>query len=509
MRKASAIFLLLCFLIMLSACGLHSEPEQTAGVLSALEPQSVFSYFEKICTVPRGSGNTQAISNFVAAFADEQGLDYNQDEYGNVIIYKPAFEGYEDKEPIALQCHIDMVCAAKDESKDMTKEGIKPVTDGVKVWADGTSLGGDDGIGMAIIMSVLSNKELAHPAIEAIFTVDEETDLKGAYTVDVGLLKSTRMINLDSEEAGYVYVSCGGGKALGISIPVKARQLSGQSAFKIKLRGLCGGHSGEEIKFGRANAIKQTGELLYAALEKFDIAVSQWNGGVADNAIPKEAYIVCSVPNEQASDFESFVTDFGKKLKSAFSETDPDMELTIEAFEAFDSAVTDDELESIVTALHEMPDGVIKMSEILDGIPETSLNTGIINLSDGKLHIATCVRSSNLTALNAVVDEVVNIVDNCGGKYEIISDFPAWEYVEDSSLQELVMNSYKTATGKNAETKITHSGLECGIFYERIDGADIVSIGPDVKNAHTTEESITVETVAEVYSVLLDVLKNA
>lgn len=470
MKKATAIILVLCFLVPFSACGTGSKPGQAANVLSALKSQSVFSYFEQICAIPRGSDNTQAISNFVAAFAQEQELDYDQDEHGNVLIFKPAAKGFEGREPIALQCHIDMVYVAADASSDTTHKAVTPVTDGRKLWAADSSLGGDNGIGTAIIMSILADKKLQHPPLEAIFTINEETNFEGAYTVNVSLLKSKRILNLDAEQAGSIYVSSAGGKVLDITIPVKTQKLSNQKVFKLTLSGLTGGHSGENIKFGRANAIKQTGELLYAALNEFDLTISEWNGGVSDNAIPTDTYVLCSVSPKDTSDFESFVGSFGDKLKAKFSDTDPDMELTIETAGKADAEVIDENLKRIVTAIHEIPDGVIKMSEVLDGNPETSLNIGVIKLSEGELKIKTLIRSSNMTALNEVVNEFAKIVKASGGKYTISADFPTWEYVEESSLRELVQSTYKSVTGKNAVIKITHAALECGVFYERMGG---------------------------------------
>lgn len=466
-------------------------------------PEKVFEIFRDFSGIPHGSGNTAGATKFCVNFAKEHGLNAETDEIGNVIIKKPASKGFEDHPALILQGHLDMVCEkAPGKEIDFTKEGLTLYRDGDFIFADGTTLGGDDGIAVAMILALLCEKELSHPEIEAVFTIDEETGMDGARALDTSRLFGKTMINLDSEDEDTLWVSCAGGARANAEIPVARTSSNYESAFKITLSGLCGGHSGTEIDKGRLNAVKELSRFV-SSLDGTEL--SDIRGGLMDNAIPREA--VAIVKTDRENELLKSVFDFEAELKTLSSD-DSALTLTAEKIDLDAPVLTDDSKKAVLGFINEAPNGVIAMSKNIEGLVETSLNLGILKLEEEKLLASFAVRSS----VNTEKDKLLKAVSDCAERFSGIASFhgeyPAWEYNETSRVRDVIAAVYEEKHGKKCEVRAIHAGLECGIFYDKIEGLDCVSFGPNIYDIHTPEERLSVSSVSRVYSLLKDVLER-
>ncbi|MBS6195350.1 MAG: aminoacyl-histidine dipeptidase [Clostridiales bacterium] len=479
------------------------------SVLNNLNPQKVFHFFEELCKIPHGSGNTEAISDYLVAFAKERNLRYYQDELDNVVIYKNASVGYESAPVTILQGHMDMVAEKTPESShDFEKDGLKLRIEGDFITAEGTTLGGDNGIAVAYMMAVLNDDTLKHPALECVFTSDEETGLWGAKGLDVSVLKGRYMINMDSEEEGYLWISCAGGLS-GISrIPVQYQDMEGEVA-EVVIDGLTGGHSGAEIDKIRANANKLMGRFLHELGQKAGFTIAGIEGGTKDNAITRECKALLVINPEETEIVEQYAAEYQENLRKEYSATDAGIcvRVTFEGYREI-PALTMLSKEKTVFFLMNVPYGVEKMSGEIEGLVETSNNIGILKLEDGELFASCGVRSSVESAKFHVSDKIRYLTEFLGGEYVPEGDYPAWEYKKDSVLRDLMVASYKEMFRKEPEVKAIHAGLECGLFYDRIPGLDCVSFGPDMQDIHTTEEKLSISSVERMWNYLLKVLEN-
>ena len=478
-------------------------------ILENLEPQNVFYYFEEICKIPHGSGNTGQISDYLKAFADEHGLYCRQDELNNIIMIKEASKGYEDHEPVLLQGHMDMV-AVKDAdcTIDMTKDGLQLEILGDRLSAKGTSLGGDDGIAVAFGLALLAGEEYRHPKIELILTVDEEVGMEGAAGLKVDDLTAKRMINLDQEEEKMFIVGCAGGARIDIRKKTETEQVNGMLC-KLKISGLQGGHSGQEINKERGNAICLMGRLLAALQEKTPIYLKEVNGGTADNAIPNE---VCAeiVVTEWTEDIAAFMEEKFCGLKAEFAGKEDGLkcELQVGAEDALIEVCNRKDSEQWIHLLNVIPHGVIANSVKMKGLVETSLNPGILNVSAVEGMVSTSVRSSNAAAKEALINQLKSLAALCGATVGIRGDYPGWDYDPDSPLREKMVTIYEEMYGVKPQIEAIHAGLECGIFQSKIPGLDCVSIGPDMQDIHTTRETLSIPSVQRVWKFLLKVLES-
>ena len=436
-------------------------------ILDNLEPQNVFYYFEEICRIPHGSGNTRQISDYLKAFADEHDLYCRQDELNNIIMIKEASKGYEDHEPVLLQGHMDMV-AVKDAdcTIDMTKDGLQLEILGDRLSAKGTSLGGDDGIAVAYGLAILDSTDLSHPALEAVFTVDEEIGLLGANGFDCSVLKGRRMINLDSEEEGRLWVSCAGGVSGNSYLPVQRVEASGEKV-SIKITGLTGGHSGAEIHKNRASIC--------------GYALKDLEGGLKDNAIPRECTAALLVLPEEVS----LVTSQAEKMQAAFREeyAGSDENITIQVTKEGNEdaeVLHPTSQEKVIFFLMNFPFGVKKMSGTIEGLVETSCNPGIMKLYRDELFVQTSIRSSVGSAKEALSHKIQYLSEFLGGEYDTEGNYPAWEYRKDSGLRDKMVEVYKEMYHQDLQVVAIHAGLECGLFYERMEGLDCTSLGPNI-----------------------------
>lgn len=478
-------------------------------ILENLEPQNVFYYFEEICKIPHGSGNTRQISDYLKAFADEHGLYCRQDELNNIIMIKEASKGYEDHEPVLLQGHMDMV-AVKDAdcTIDMTKDGLQLEILGDRLTAKGTSLGGDDGIAVAFGLALLAGEEYRHPRIELILTVDEEVGMEGATGLTVGDLTAKRMINLDQEEEKIFITGCAGGARIDIRKKTETEQVEGMLC-KLKISGLQGGHSGQEIDKERGNAICLMGRLLAALQEKTPVYLKEVNGGTADNAIPNE---VCAeiVVTEWTEDIAAFMEEKFCGLKAEFAGKEDGLkcELQVGAEDALIEVCNRKDSEQWIHLLNVIPHGVIANSVKMKGLVETSLNPGILNVSAVEGMVSTSVRSSNAAAKEALINQLKSLAALCDATVGIRGDYPGWDYDPDSPLREKMVTIYEEMYGVKPQIEAIHAGLECGIFQSKIPGLDCVSIGPDMQDIHTTRETLSIPSVQRVWKFLLKVLES-
>ena len=475
--------------------------------LENCEPKRVFYYFEELCKIPHGSGNTKQISDYLVSFAKEHGLEYVQDEMNNVVIYKPATEGYEDAPAVILQGHMDMVCEKRpDVDHDFTKDPLNiSVKDGY-VTANGTTLGGDDGIAVAYGLALLESKDLAHPALEVLITVDEEIGLLGAEGFDCSVLKGKRLINLDSEAEGSLWISCAGGLSGISTIPVQRVEAEGQKAA-VKITGLMGGHSGAEIDKKRANANVLMGRFLYSLQQETAYEIISLAGGQKDNAITREADAELLV--EDINSVKACAEKLQKGFREEYAGTDEGITVEITDLGVASAKVLHPtSREKVLFFLMEVPFGIQKMSGSIDGLVETSTNIGIVKLGEDEFLGSSSVRSSVEAAGAALSDKICYLTEFLGGEYTVQGAYPAWEYRKDSPLRDQMVEVYEEMYGEKPNVVAIHAGLECGLFYKKIEGLDCVSLGPNMKDIHTSEEVLYIASTERVWKYLVKVLES-
>ncbi len=473
-------------------------------VLENLEPKKVFEYFEIISSIPRGSGKTDRISDYCENFAKEKNFDYYRDSVGNVVIFKNGSQGRENEAPVILQGHLDMVCEKENSCNiDFDNDGLSLIVDGDFIYADGTTLGGDEGIAVAMCLAILDSSDISHPPIEAVFTIDEETGMIGAENLDTTVLKGKRMINIDSEEEGVLLVSCAGGARIDIVLPIK-REKANIKLIEITVGGLHGGHSGAEIHVGYANASVLMGRLLKALSEECEFGLVSVNGGTKDNAITRECKAVVSTN----SDISAFISVIENDFKDKFSKTDPDLFVSVSEANIDEKVMTEEATKSAVSILKELPYGVVAMSKEIDGLVETSLNLGTLKTSTDRIDFGYSVRSSKDDEKEILLNKLVSIAEKYNAGYEITGKYPGWAFVKDSELQKIMAETYREMYGKEMVVTAIHAGLECGLFSGKISGLDCVSIGPDLFDIHTPDERMSISSVKRVWEYLLCVLGN-
>lgn len=477
------------------------------AVLEQLAPQAVFHYFEEICGIPHGSGNVEQISNYLADFAKERNLEYYQDELRNVIIIKGASEGYEAEEPIILQGHMDMVAVQKPGSDiDMKKEGLRLAIEGDYIYAQDTSLGGDDGIAVAYALALLDSKEVKHPRLEVVITVDEEVGMEGASGIDLSMLKGHLMLNLDSEDEGIFLAGCAGGGRVRSTLAIEREQKKG-SIYRVRIGGLLGGHSGSEIHRERANSNILMGRLLKRIPE--NAALTELAGGLADNAIPRETEAEFIVEKTGQAAFEAAVKELEAELKHEFEVKDSGIFVEMKREEeAEKQALTQESMWWAANLIFLQPNGVQAMSADIHGLVQTSLNLGILKLSGDKIILDTAVRSSVESEKRALIGRLKALSELCGAEMTVSGEYPAWEYRQDSRLRDRMVKVYEEMYGKAPKIEAIHAGLECGILAGKIKDLDCVSIGPDMKDIHTTEEMLSIPSVKSVWEFVVKVLER-
>lgn len=483
-------------------------------VLSSLEPHKVFEYFEEICSIPHGSSNTKKISDYLVTFAREHDLRYIKDQSNNVIIFKDGTPGYEASAPVMLQGHMDMVCEKdKDCNIDFERDGLELVLNDGIISANGTTLGGDDGIAVAYALAILDSSDIPHPPLEAVFTVDEEIGMLGAAAIDCSPLKSKIMLNLDSEDEGYLLVSCAGGVTAASRIPVSFIPAADKTLMSINISGLLGGHSGVEIDKNRANANILFGRILYTLNKKLSFNLVSIEGGLKDNAIVKTAVAVIAVNESDIQTVKDCVSHLESLFKHEYVVSDPDIKVAAEITDSSSEAAANDMMNNISTnrviaALVNMPYGIQGMSSNIEGLVESSLNLGILKTTDTEVVLSYCVRSSIASRKQEMLDKITSLTELLSGYVTLTGDYPAWEYRQDSPLRDLMKDIFTEQYGREPVIQALHAGVECGLFAGKIPDLDCVSFGPDMKNIHTTNESMDVESVKRTWEYTLEILKR-
>ena len=447
------------------------------------------------------------ISDYCCDFAGSKGLKYIKDSANNVIIYKNGSQGRENEEPVILQGHLDMVCEKSQGCEiDFYNDSLNLKIDGDYIYAEGTTLGGDDGIAVAFCLAILGSEDISHPPLEVVFTTDEETGMCGAEAIDASVLNGKRMINIDSEAEGTLWVSCAGGGRCDIKAEFEPVIASG-TVCEIVLSGLHGGHSGAEIHKGYANANKLMGRILNEISGRVDFCLVSVNGGTMDNAITRECRAKIVISSDSEALFK-IISRLNSSLRKDFSDTDPDLNLRICDCSAEKYSMNKADTIRIVDMLCEFPDGVISMSKHIDGLVETSLNLGALKTKENCVSFTFLLRSSNNSERYKLTEEVIAIADKYGAKSNVHSEYPAWEYKEDSLLQTVFADVYKDVFGKEMVVTAIHAGLECGLFCGKIKGLDCVSFGPDILDIHTPQEKLSISSCARMWQYLLEVLKR-
>ena len=483
------------------------EAPAAAPDIMDIEPKEVFRYFKIICDIPHGSFNTEGISNFLVKFAAGHNYKCVKDDRGNVIIFAPATPGCEEAPALILQGHMDMVCeTAPGCNADMTRDPVRTLVEGDWLTADGTTLGGDDGIAVAMMLAVLDSSEIPHPALECIFTTDEEVGLQGAEALDASEITGRRMLNMDSESEGAFTVGCAGGADMILAVHGRRSEKSGR-VLRIRVGGLLGGHSGEMIGAGRANADLLMARILYTLYHKTEFRLLSVQGGNKDNAIPREAEASLLFPAAvDRKKVKKQIKEIRKALKNEYAVCDPGLKVKAdwvkENVTELRPAFTKNDTRKFIRFLMTVPNGVIEYTPGLAGMPQTSLNLGILTTAADGISAEFLIRSSVNSQKQMMMDRLACIAAQFEGNVRIVGQYPAWEYRTESDFRDLLQGVYKDTYGKEAGICVTHGGLECGLLAAKMPGLDAVSIGPEMSGIHTPDEKLNIPSVQRTWQFL-------
>jgi len=475
-----------------------------------LEPRQLWNYFHDITQIPHPSKKEKKIVEYVVAFGKKHNLETLVDKIGNVIIRKPATKGMENRKGVILQTHLDMVPQKNsDKVHDFEKDPIDTIVDGEWVKAKGTTLGSDNGIGVSAALAVLASKDIVHGPLEALFTIDEETGMTGAIGLEAGLLKGDILMNLDSEDEGELYVGCAGGIDVG-AVKKYAEEISpkGMTAFKISAKGLKGGHSGVDIAMGRANSNKLMFRFLMQAESDFGIRLAEAKGGDLRNAIPRESFSILLVPEIKAKEFEAFVKGYDRIYKAEFTETEPDLKFTCEKTDVPSKVMNQGDQYRIIRAVFVCPNGVIRMSQAMKGLVETSNNLAIVNCKAGKFEAYNLTRSSVDSAKEAIAWKIAAVFQLIGAEVKLEGGYPGWKPNINSPILKTMSKVYNDMFGKIPDIKAIHAGLECGILGGAYPNLDMISFGPTIRYPHSPDEKVLIASVVKFYDFLCGTLKN-
>lgn len=473
--------------------------------LAGLEPQAVFACFEKLCSIPHGSRNTKAISDYLVSFAAEHGIRCIQDKLNNILLFGEGTCGMENHPPVVLQGHMDMVCEKDPDCKlDMAVDGLDLAHDDTCVFARGTTLGGDDGIAVAFAMALLTDKSIPHPPLEIIITVDEEIGMLGAAAMDLSEVKGRTMINLDSEDEGIFTVSCAGGATATISLPAPRRAVYGP-CIRLSVDGLRGGHSGAEIHKNRANANKVMGEFLSRIQTLMPLCLTSFSGGSKDNAIPRACQATAVAMGLHLERINETAAALQAEIREKYDEPD----VMVQAFDVDalgGNGLSTEDTAKVIALLNSVPNGVQAYSANMPGLVQTSLNLGIAKL--GEQFTATfSVRSSVNQEKQELLSKLRSLAEFHGGSYSQMGEYPAWEYRKDSPLREAMVAAYRKLFDKEPKVLAIHAGLECGLLGQKLPGLDCVSIGPQMHDIHTSREKLEIASTKRTWEFLLEILK--
>lgn len=479
------------------------------NVLSQLEPKDVFHYFEEICSIPHGSRNTKKISDYCVEFAKANHLSYRQDEWNNIIIIKEATKGRENDVGVIIQGHLDMVTEKLTGSlHDFDINPLKLKVTGDFVCAEDTTLGADDGIAVAYALAVLASDRISHPRLEVVLTVDEEIGMIGASLIDLSDIKGNYLLNIDSEEEGILLSGCAGGMTSICTLPVRFHMQNG-TKLRIEVTGLKGGHSGMEIDKERANANLLMSRIIFELRKEQMLHLSLLKGGLKDNAIVRESVAEIVIDPSEEQKIVTLINLIESVIKNEYRITDPDIKVNCEVIGTGEySVLVPVDFEKVHYFLMQLPNGVQNWSADIPGLVETSLNIGILEITDEEFRSVSSIRSSVKSRKNALSDKVQYLIEFLGGEYDTTGVYPEWEFNPNSKLREVMLETYRDMFGEEAKVEAIHAGLECGYFLEKCPDLDVVSFGPNMSGIHTTEEKLSISSVQRTYDYLIELLKR-
>ena len=476
-----------------------------------LQPKELWNYFHDITQIPHPSKKEKRMVDYVVRFGKENKLETIIDKVGNVVIRKPATKGMEKRKGIILQTHLDMVPQKNNDKKhDFEKDPIETIIAGDWVKANGTTLGSDNGIGVAATLAVLASDKLQHGPLEALFTVDEETGMTGAFGLKKGLLKGDILMNLDSEDEHELCVGCAGGIDISAVKKYKEEKAPGRmTAYRVTAKGLKGGHSGVDIALGRANSNKLMFRFLMQAESDFGIRVAEAAGGNLRNAIPRESYAVVLVQTARAKNFEKFIKGYEKMFRTEFAETEPDLSFKCEKTGMPSKVIPKDEQYKFIRAVFACPNGVQRMSQAMKGLVETSNNMAIVKIAKGNFQVHSLCRSAVNTAKEATAWKIAAVFHLMGAKVTMSGGYPGWKPNMDSPVLAVLKTTYQKMFGAEPEVKAIHAGLECAIIGGVYPNLDMISFGPTIKHPHSPDEKVYIPSVKKFYDFLCESLKQA
>jgi dipeptidase D len=479
-------------------------------ILSSLQPARVWHWFGEIMAIPRPSKHEERISAYLVAWGREHGLETLSDKLGNVLIRKPASKGYEKSPMVCLQAHMDMVCEKNsDKVFDFMTDAIQPVLDGEWLTADGTTLGADDGIGVATILAILEDKTLKHPALEALITVDEETGLTGANGLSKNWLKSEILLNFDDEDEGEYCIGCAGGIDTTVEMDYRlVKADAGHRAFRLHVSGLKGGHSGDDINRGRGCANKLIDRILHEGTYSHGMRLASIDGGNLRNAIAREAEAVVTVPEENVRAFKTMVTRMGKAMQFEFRSTEPDLRIDLREVEMPKKVIDQASQERLVNVVYACAHGVLAMSREIENFVETSTNLASIKMRDGAFHIATSQRSSVESAKMAAAAKIESTFRLAGARVKHSDGYPGWTPNPDSRVLKVAVDVYRKMYNREPVVRAIHAGLECGLIGKKYPKMDMISYGPTLRGVHSPDERIEIKTVEMFWNQTLEILKK-
>lgn len=479
--------------------------------LSNLEPKSVFHYFGEFSKYPRPSKKEEKAVAYIESWAKEHNLELEKDKRGNIIIRKPATAGMENKQSVCIQGHLDMVCVAEENYDfDFDNKGIEVYVDGDWVKAKKTTLGADNGIAIAIGMALLASKDIPHPALELLCTLDEETGLTGALELGTDLIKSKLLINIDSEKEGVFTIGCAGGINTIAHYNYEADKEipANHQAYKVNVGGLRGGHSGIEINDGRANASKLLIRIIWNSVDKFDLRLSTFDGGTKHNAIPSSAVATVIVPNDKSSAFETYIKELEAIMQKEFATKEPGLKVEVSKTEMPKRVMTKDFQCKLVASFYVFPHGVLRMSPDIPDLVQSSSNFAIVETRENEVYVLTSQRSSVGTEKINIVNKVKAAFELGGAKVETTDGYPAWEPNVNSKLLDLSVKVYTDKFGTKPAIEAIHAGLECGLIGDKYEGMDMISIGPNLHDVHSPAERLQISSTKRIWDFLLELLKN-
>lgn len=481
------------------------------NTIKGLEPSKVFKYFEEISQIPRGSGNEEAISKYLVNFAKERNLEVTQDESYNIVIKKSATSGYESANGVIIQSHMDMVNEKNgDTIHDFSKDPIKLIVEGDIIKADGTTLGADNGIAVAMSLALLDSNEYKHPKLCVVITTEEETGMGGAFALDGKLIEGNKyFLNIDSDKEGMFIVSCAGGVRQILELPTEYVDVpSNFESYAIKVRGLNGGHSGIEIAKGLANSNVLMGRVLYRAFNKYGILISNISGGLKDNAIPREADAIVNIDSKDIDGVKEIVREADEMFRKEFRVSEPNISISIEKVDREEKSFTKETSNKVISVIMLIPNGVQAMSLDIQGLVETSNNLGVIVTEKDKVVFTSATRSSVPSRKHFLQDQVKHLAGLIGANYLDYGNYPGWAYEPNSTLRDKCIQLYSEMYNRKAEFEAIHAGLECGLFSEKVQGLDIISFGPNITGQHTPEEKLSISSTERVWKFLVKLLEG-